>query len=167
MSLFPPRHRTAITALACTCWGEMTQLPQTLQEGRGRKEILCPKESPPLFLSTPTKSQEIALVAPLLALWVCSVEAPSWTGILSFPIPDPNKPAAFESCSLVCSHNPVIAQRTHNLGQGHEWLRWALRLQSQPSHGARCWHRLGQGSVACLLKVIFSLAGLSVAVPSC
>lgn len=93
------------------------------------------------------------------------MDAPAWTGFVSFPIPDPNKPAARTPPAL-CSHNPVIAQRTHNLGRGHERFRWALRLQSQLNHGNGYCHWPGQGSVACLREVTFSPAGLSVAVPS-
>ena len=74
---------------------------QTLQEGKGRKETLTPKESPPLSLSLLMKFQEMAaLIAPLLAVQVHPLDAPTQTGLTAFPIPDPKKPATHASPSL-------------------------------------------------------------------
>lgn len=157
---------TTVTASLCTCGDRIAQLPGTDPPREGEKGDPYTQGVP--FSSSPyLKFQEMAvLVTPLLALRVHPLRAPAQIGLISFPIPDPQKPATHTSPSG-WAPKPVLALRTHILALSHEWLTVALRLPSQPGHGAGCCRLLGEGSMAWPLKVIVSLTEPSVTILSC
>ena len=131
---------TIVTASLCTCGDRIAQLPGTdPPRGEGEKgDPYTQGVTPSLPLPTdevsgngcPCNSPFSPAGAPL----ACT--CPDWVNF----IPHPCSTKACNSYIPISgwAPKPVLALRTHILALSHEWLTVALRLPSQPGHGAGC-----------------------------
>ena len=91
---------TTVTASLC-CGDRIAQLPGTDRpRGEGEKGDPYTQGVTP---SLPLPTDEVSgngCPSDLLALWVHPLHAPAQIGLISFPIPDPQKPATHTSPSL-------------------------------------------------------------------